>query len=106
MTPFEKRCELLNYMFITTYGLEEYEDFRYEEDLFLYSATAIFLGMVTPGELMISHINRVFEDWLSMSGKDEDTGFNTIYEIDPGLAVIDFEYMEEDLKDSLAQRKN
>jgi hypothetical protein len=89
-------------MFIATFDYEPYARFRYEEDLYVYSAVATHLDLVTPGEVMIAHINRVFESWLYMVGK-EDTGFEDIYEIDPDIARIDFHFLEEDLKDSIEQ---
>jgi hypothetical protein len=102
MTPFDKRCELLNYMMIGTYSHEPYEFFRNEEDLYIYSAVATHLELVTPGPVMIAHINRVFESWLYMVGIDEDTGFSTIWEIDPGIPKFEIdEFTRQDLYDNV-----
>lgn len=102
MTPFKKRCELLNQMFLSTYDYEPYEEFRNEEDLYIYCAVAVSLDLIEPGKVMVAHINRVFESFLYMNGK-KDTGFNIVHEIDYDLARIDFEYLQEDLKDSIEQ---
>jgi hypothetical protein len=102
MTPFEKRCELINKMFIATFDYAPYTELRYEEDLFIYGAVATHMDLVVPHPLMVAHINRVFESWLYMVGK-EDTGFDSIYDIDPDLAKIDFEFFEEDLRNKLEE---
>ena len=89
-------------MFVATFDYVPYTQLRYEEDLFIYGAVATHMGLSTPHPLMVSHINRVFESWLYMVGK-EDTGFDSIYDIDPDLARIDFEFFEEDLKNKLEE---
>ena len=102
MTPFEKRCELLNYMMIGTYAYEPYNFFREEEDLYIYSAVATFLDLVKPGPVMIGHINRVFESWLYMTSKNVDTGFDNMWEIDPDIPQFDIdEFTGQDLKDNV-----
>lgn len=103
MTPFKKRCELLNQMFITTYDYEPYQEFRNEEDLYIYCAVATSLDLIEPGEVMVAHINRVFDSLLYMNGITKDTGFNNVHEIDFDLARIDFEYLQQDLKDAIEQ---
>ena len=101
MTPFDKRCELLNYMMIATYDYEPYRFFREEEDLFIYSAVAIYLNLVTPGPVVVAHINRVFESWLYMVEKG-DSGFSNIWEIDPDIPRFEInEFLEQDLKDNV-----
>ena len=102
MTPFNKRCELLNYMMIGTYDYEPYRPFRDSEDLYIYTAVAIHLDLVTPGPVIEAHINRTFESWLYMVGKDADTGFNSIWEIDPEIPKFDIdEFLNENLKDNI-----
>lgn len=102
MTPFDKRCELLNYMMIGTYDYEPYKFFREEEDLYIYSAVAVHLDLVTPGPVMVAHINRVFQSWLYMVDKNVDTGFNTIWEIDPDIPKFEIdEFLEQDLRDNI-----
>jgi len=101
MTSFEKRCELLNYMMIGSFDYEPYNYLREQESLYLYSAAASHLKLVTPGPVMIAQINRVFEWWLFMVGK-EDTGFNSIWEIDPDIPKFDIdEFTSQDLYDSI-----
>jgi hypothetical protein len=102
MTPFKKRCELLNQMLLVAYDYEPYQEFINEEDLYIYCAVATSLDLIEPGEVMVAHINRVFESFVYMN-KKKDTGFKTIHEIDEDLARIDFEYVQEDLKDSIEQ---
>jgi len=102
MTPFDTRCELLNYMMIGTYSHQPYATFLDEEGLYVYSAVATHLGLVTPGPIMIAQINRVFESWLYMVGIDEDTGFSSIWEIDPDIPVFKIdEFINQDLYDNV-----
>ncbi len=89
-------------MMIGTYGLEYYRPFREEEDLYIYCAVATHLDLVKPGPVMIAHINRVFEAWLWVLNKDEDTGFNSIWEIDPEIPKFEMdEFFNEDLRDAI-----
>jgi hypothetical protein len=89
-------------MMIGTYDYEPYGFFRDDEDLFIYSAVAVHLDLVTPGPVMVAHINRAFESWLYMVGHDEDNGFNTIWEIDPTIPEFDIdEFLDQDLRDNI-----
>jgi hypothetical protein len=90
-------------MFIVTYDYEPYQEFRSEEDLYIYCAVATSLDLIEPGEVMIAHINRVFESFLYMNGINKDTGFNNVHEIDFDLARMDFEYLQEDLKEAISE---
>lgn len=102
MTSFEKRCQLLNHMMIGTYRYEPYDFFRDDNDLYIYSAVATHLGLVTPGPVMIAHINRTFDSWLFIVGKDKDTGFQTIWEIDSDIPFFETdEFFDEDMRDSI-----
>ena len=102
MTPFDKRCELLNYMMISTYSYEPYDIIRDRENLYIYSAVATDMGLVEPGPIMVAHINRVFESWLYMVGKNKDTGFNTVWEIDPDIPKFEInEFTRQDLYDNI-----
>ena len=89
-------------MMIGTYDYEPYRLFREEEDLYIYSAVATHLDLVTPGPVMVAHINRVFSAWLYIVGKDIDTGFDNIWEIDPYIPKFEMdEFLNEDLKDKI-----
>jgi len=101
MTPLEKRCELLNYVVIGTFDYPPYNYFREQENLYLYCAAATFLKLVTPGPVMIAHINRVFEWWLFMVDK-EDSGFNSIWEVDPDIPQFNIdEFTSQALYDNI-----
>lgn len=102
-TSFEKRCELLNYLMIATYDFEPYRSFREEEDLYIYSAAATHLELVTPGPVGKAHINRVFESWVYILGHQKDTGFDTIWDVDPNLPKFEVdEFLDEELKNNIS----